>query len=81
MTRVDSRFRPLCSLALCSAASFAGLRAQDESKPAWRDSPKEFKALKYRSVGPSAGGRVSRVAGIPANDLKLISATDYTDLA
>ena len=26
--------------------------------------PREFKALKYRSIGPAAGGRVSRAAGV-----------------
>src|SRR3984893_9842485 len=74
MTRFDSRFRVLCSLAL-SIVWFAVLRAQDEPKPAWRDSPKEFKALKYRSIGPSPGGRVSRVAGIPGDPSTYFAAT------
>src|SRR5690349_21465829 len=34
--------------------------------------PKEFKALKYRAIGPAAGGRVSRAAGVPGD-----SATYY----
>ncbi|MBW8895920.1 MAG: hypothetical protein JF613_07025, partial [Acidobacteria bacterium] len=34
--------------------------------------PKEFKPLKYRSIGPAAGGRVSRAAGVPGD-----SATYY----
>src|SRR6188768_4544873 len=29
--------------------------------------PKEFKALKYRAIGPAAGGRVSRAAGVPGD--------------
>ena len=29
--------------------------------------PKEFKALKYRLIGPAAGGRVSRAAGVPGD--------------
>ena len=27
----------------------------------------EFKALKYRSIGPAWGGRVSRAAGVPGD--------------
>lgn len=50
---------------LCVAAALIVLRAQDEPKPVWRDSPKAFKALTYRNIGPASGGRVSRVAGIP----------------
>ena len=67
MSFSGSRFRVLCAVFLCSAASLIALRAQDEPKPAWRDSPKEFKALKYRNIGPAAGGRVSRAAGIPGD--------------
>ncbi|OFW25658.1 MAG: hypothetical protein A3G21_10070 [Acidobacteria bacterium RIFCSPLOWO2_12_FULL_66_21] len=37
------------------------LTAQDAQKPT---DPPEFKALKYRPIGPAAGGRVARVAGI-----------------
>ena len=29
--------------------------------------PKEFKALKYRTIGPAAGGRVTRAAGVPGD--------------
>ena len=46
-----------------------------EPKPAWRDSPKEFKALKYRNIGPAAGGRVSRAAGIPGDPSTYFAAT------
>jgi len=37
--------------------------------------PKEFKALKYRSIGPAAGGRVSRAAGIPGDPSTYYAAT------
>src|SRR5262249_52985706 len=56
-------------------ASLASVRAQDAPKPAWRDSPREFKALKYRNIGPAAGGRVSRVAGIPGAPSAYFAAT------
>jgi photosystem II stability/assembly factor-like uncharacterized protein len=35
----------------------------------------EFDGLKYRSVGPAAGGRVSRVAGVPGDPLTYYAAT------
>jgi photosystem II stability/assembly factor-like uncharacterized protein len=75
MSFSTSRFRVLCAVLLCSAASLIALGAQDEPKPAWRDSPKEFKALKYRNIGPAAGGRVSRVAGIPGDPSTYFAAT------
>jgi photosystem II stability/assembly factor-like uncharacterized protein len=46
----------------------SGLYAQDGSKPAADDgTPKEFKSLKYRLIGPANGGRVSRAAGVPGD--------------
>src|SRR5215470_889489 len=69
------RFRLFPLICLLAAAGFTTLRAQDEPRPAWRDSPKEFKALKYRNIGPAAGGRVSRVAGIPGDPSTYFAAT------
>jgi photosystem II stability/assembly factor-like uncharacterized protein len=37
--------------------------------------PKLFKNLKFRNIGPAAGGRVSRVAGIPGEGLTYYAAT------
>ena len=34
-----------------------------------------FRELKYRSIGPAAGGRVCRVAGVPGNPLVYFAAT------
>ena len=42
-------------------------------EPAKAEGP--FKALKYRLIGPSAGGRVCRVAGVPGNPLIYHAAT------
>jgi photosystem II stability/assembly factor-like uncharacterized protein len=39
------------------------------------DQESPFKALKYRSIGPSAGGRVSRVAGVPSDPTVYYAAT------
>ncbi|HWT46762.1 MAG TPA: hypothetical protein VN085_12385, partial [Vicinamibacterales bacterium] len=57
---------------VCAIGS--GVSAQDASKPS-ADSPKEFKALKYRNIGPAAGGRVSRAVGVPGNPLIYYAAT------
>ena len=45
-------------------------QAQKES-----EAPTPFKALKYRSIGPAAGGRVSRVAGVPGDPTIYYAAT------
>src|SRR5947209_12664419 len=37
--------------------------------------PKEFAALKYRQIGPFAGGRVSRACGVPGDPLTYYAAT------
>lgn len=37
--------------------------------------PKEFKALKYRSIGPAAGGRVARAAGVQGDPATYYAAT------
>jgi photosystem II stability/assembly factor-like uncharacterized protein len=65
------------SAALAIAFSFAvasGLSAQDGAKTS-PESPKAFKALKYRNIGPAAGGRVSRAAGVPGNPVMYYAAT------
>jgi photosystem II stability/assembly factor-like uncharacterized protein len=61
--------------AAAAASIVASLSAQDGQKPARPESPKEFKALKYRNIGPAAGGRVSRAAGVPGNPLLYYAAT------
>ncbi len=59
-----------------SAAITAGLSAQDPVKPAAEDAtPKEFKPLKYRLIGPANGGRVSRAAGVPGDPSTYWAAT------
>ena len=74
--------RTSIALALCAALG-AAVAAQDSSanKPAPADdanlgsTPKEFKSLKYRLIGPAAGGRVARVAGIPGDPTTYYAAT------
>jgi photosystem II stability/assembly factor-like uncharacterized protein len=43
----------------------------DETK----SDPSPFKRLKFRSIGPAAGGRVCRVAGVPGDPLIYYAAT------
>ena len=75
MPTAAARSRSLPLVCLLAVAGFATLTAQDEPKPAWRDSQKEFKDLKYRNIGPAAGGRVSRVVGIPGDPSTYFAAT------
>src|SRR3954467_9722132 len=68
------------SLKLMSAAAAAlllttALSAQDAPKDSRPESPKEFKALKYRNIGPAAGGRVAHAAGVPGDPTTYYAAT------
>ena len=66
-----------------SAALGAAVTAQDAPagkqppavEPNMGSTPKEFKPLKYRLIGPAAGGRVSRVAGIAGDPATYYAAT------
>ena len=49
--------------------------SQAESEKNLGSTPKEFKALKYRSIGPAAGGRVSRAAGVAGDPATYYAAT------
>jgi len=59
---------PLVLALAAGAATAAG-----EEKPP--KGPKELAGLEYRLVGPPAGGRVSRVAGVPGDPLTYYAAT------
>src|SRR5438270_5831165 len=37
--------------------------------------PEEFKRLQFRSIGPAAGGRVSRACGVPGDPRTYYAAT------
>src|SRR3954466_14238161 len=52
-----------------------GAAGQDAPKTTTPESPKEFKALKYRNIGPAAGGRVARVTGVAGNPSLYYAAT------
>jgi photosystem II stability/assembly factor-like uncharacterized protein len=55
-------------LLICVSLTF--LAAADEKPDA-----DPFKGLSYRSIGPAAGGRVCRVAGVPGDPLTYYAAT------
>jgi photosystem II stability/assembly factor-like uncharacterized protein len=55
---------------LSSFVIAAPVSSQDESKPA-----DVFSNLKYRSIGPAAGGRVARAVGIPGDPRVYYAAT------
>ena len=56
-------------LAIVGVLTAAFAAADEDAKP------KELSRLKYRLIGPAAGGRVSRVAGIPGDPLTYYAAT------
>src|SRR5438045_4073269 len=60
-----------------SAVTAAGASAQDDKKPAddKNTAPKELRGLKYREIGPAAGGRVARSAGVPGDPNIYYAAT------
>jgi photosystem II stability/assembly factor-like uncharacterized protein len=49
-------------------------RAEDAPKPN-KGGPPEFKFIKYRSIGPAAGGRVCRACGVPGDPHTYYAAT------
>src|SRR5262249_30239933 len=42
--------------------------------------PEPFKRLKFRNIGPAAGGRVCRAAGVPGDPLTYYAATASSGL-
>ncbi len=59
--------------------SFAGLLALALALPALADdapkTPEQFAGLRYRTIGPAAGGRVARAGGVPGDPLTYYAAT------
>ena len=70
---MSTRFRLI--VALCLAASLAFETSAQDKPPGDKESPAELKALKYRLIGPAAGGRVSRAAGVPGDPTTYWAAT------
>jgi photosystem II stability/assembly factor-like uncharacterized protein len=62
-------------LGLLSALLVASSRAARADDDEVTGPPREFKKIRYRSIGPAAGGRVSRSTGVPGNPLVYYAAT------
>jgi photosystem II stability/assembly factor-like uncharacterized protein len=61
------------SLCFCVVLLLTGsLRAADEPN---KGGPPEFKHIHFRSLGPAAGGRVSRACGVPGDPFTYYAAT------
>src|SRR6266545_304252 len=65
--------RLFASFLIIGIAVAGTVRAADEDEP--KGGPPEFKYLKFRQVGPAAGGRVSRACGVPGDPLTFYAAT------
>ena len=67
---------PALLLALLAASVLhVAIARGDEDEEAARGGPRELDGLSYRLVGPPAGGRVCRVAGVPGDPLTYYAAT------
>src|SRR3954463_9371738 len=66
---------PLRTLGAAAAIAVCMVSIHAQDAPKKPESPKEFKALKYRNIGPAAGGRVSRVTGVAGNPMRYYAAT------
>src|SRR6516225_9613973 len=65
-----------CLLAAAAAVSLVvPAHAQDDKKSDRPEPPEQFKALKYRNIGPASGGRVARATGVAGNPLLYYAAT------
>src|SRR4051794_14482869 len=62
-----------CCLLVLAGTAMAQVQADARPQSASEEGP--FKELKYRSIGPAAGGRVCRVAGVSGNPLIYLAAT------
>ena len=65
--------RPIAFVFPLVLALAAGTAVAAEEEPS--KGPKELLGLEYRLIGPPAGGRVSRVAGVPGDPLTYYAAT------
>ena len=67
--------RKLFLFFLIAAATAAVPAAQQTAERDSKVVPVEFKNLKYRNIGPAAGGRATRVAGVPGDPAVYYTAT------
>lgn len=65
----------VASCLIVAAATFAEAQPAAPGASERDTGPKEFKALKYRLIGPHAGGRVSRACGVAGDPNTYYAAT------
>jgi photosystem II stability/assembly factor-like uncharacterized protein len=74
-----ARLVALLGLAACVCLAVPpavrGQEDDEENGEQVKGGPPELKFLKFRSIGPSAGGRVCRAAGVPGDPLTYYAAT------
>src|SRR5262249_36341246 len=70
LTMTRHTLTTLAALVVVTAAAAADTPDKDK----W-ETPPALKGLKYRCVGPAAGGRVCRVCGVPGDPLTFYAAT------
>lgn len=65
--------KALAALSAVTLLLAATVRGEDAEKP--KGGPLELQGLKFRLVGPNAGGRVSRATGVPGDPLTYYAAS------
>jgi photosystem II stability/assembly factor-like uncharacterized protein len=73
--RAPSQIGFLCFWIVLTGSLVASSGYADEEKDKPKGGPEEFKHLKYRLIGPAAGGRVSRSCGVPGDPSTYYAAT------
>jgi photosystem II stability/assembly factor-like uncharacterized protein len=71
--RASSQIGFHCLLTVLGGLIVGSAAYADDDKP--KGGPEEFKHLKYRLIGPAAGGRVSRSCGVPGDPSTYYAAT------
>lgn len=77
---ISSIHRKLCGILFVLLSIAAPLCIEAARGDEAKGGPAEFKRLKFRSIGPAAGGRVCRVAGVPGDPLTCYAATAASGL-
>jgi len=75
MRALTSRFPSIVVIVFALASTLPAQEQKPADRPAPADQPEAFKALKYRNLGPAAGGRATRVTGVPGDPTTYYTAT------
>jgi photosystem II stability/assembly factor-like uncharacterized protein len=75
MRPILNRLSRLALAIVVGAVLWPALGAAEPEEEPNKGGPAEFKYLKYRSIGPAAGGRVCRACGVPGDPLTYYAAS------